>query len=500
MAIFGSKKPDADSKPATPGEPPSSGEVQISPEKAARFFQHARTVDETGNFEYAVQSWLQGLRWEPGSVNGAEGFFASMAKFLGEKGGKATVGKEVARSISGKTEVDRYLSALLEWGQRPTEPVLAVRAVELASKMGLVEATAYIGQRALAIALRDKKPRKDLIIKVAESFSVVGAFDLAVAAAEQALKLDQTDGELAAFIRTLAAQATMNRGGYDQTGQSGGFRANIRDAARQRQLEEAERIVKTEETVDRLISAAENELIKRPDDLPTMERYSKHLLERARPADEEKAHEVLMRAHEISKAFRFRELAGGIRVRQSRRKVVELRKMLDASPGNEMLTRMHSQATEEHLMLEINELKLQVENYPTDLTRKFELGKRYFELGRYQDAIELFQESQSDPKNRSASLNMLGQSFLKIGWNDEGIGALRTALESRDISSELQLEMRYWLMAALQAKAESDRDLESAVEADKIASGIAMQQISYRDIRSRRDAIKKILGELRKPV
>jgi hypothetical protein len=35
------------------------------------------------------------------------------------------------------------------------------------------------------------------------------------------------------------------------------------------------------------------------------------------------------------------------------------------------------------------------------------------------------------------------------------------------------------------------------VEADKLASSIAVQQITYRDIRVRRDAIKKLLGDLR---
>jgi hypothetical protein len=34
-------------------------------------------------------------------------------------------------------------------------------------------------------------------------------------------------------------------------------------------------------------------------------------------------------------------------------------------------------------------------------------------------------------------------------------------------------------------------------EADKIASSIAVQSITFKDIRTRRDAIKKLLAELR---
>lgn len=491
MGLFGKKTGESGSNDKSPGA------SEFSPEKARLFFERAATVDETGNFEYAVSLWLQGLNWDPSSMAGTEGFFASIARFLNDTGGKKTVGKDVYKMIDGKTDVHKYLQAILEWGHKPQEAAHAVRAFEAAAKVRVIEPAHFIGIRAFGAALREKKVRKDLLMKCMESFNSIGAYDQAIAAAEQAYKVDPSDGELGAHIRSLAAKATMNRGGYEQTGQAGGFRANIRDADKQRQLEEGERIVKTEETVDRLIADAKAELVKRPGDLPTIDRLAKNLLERGRGRDEEEAHTLYLKTFESSAQFRYREMAGQIRVRQSRRKTAELRKMLEGAPGNEMLERMLAQAQDEQLKLEASEIKLQVENYPTDLSRKFELGRRFFELGQSQEAIELFQESQNDPKNRAASLHLLGQAFLKIGWNDEGVGALRAALEIRDVSTELQLEMRYWLMAALQAKAEGDRDLDSAVEADKLASSIAMQQIGYRDIRARRDAIKKILGDLR---
>lgn len=494
MALFGSGKGNDASKPPEGGAP-SPGD--FSPEKAAKFFKHAQAVHDTGNFEYAIQLWLNGLRLDPASMSGIVSFFNSTASFLSDPASKKGIGKEVARSVSGKSDVDRYLSGMLEWGLRPADPVLAVRALEGSSKLRLGEPSVWIGDRAIGAVLKDKKVRKDLLLKCAESLSTVGAADRAIVAAEQAHKLDPTDGQLSAFIRELAAQATMNKGGYDQTGQAGGFRANIRDADKQRKLEEAERIVKTEDTIERLISDAEDQHIKRPGDVPSIEKYAKLLLERGRPADEEKAHSLYMQAFELSKAFRWRELAGTIRMRQARRKVVDLKKMLDQSPGNEMLTRMHEQAEREWIELEASEFKLQTEAYPTDLTKKFELGKRYFRLEKYHEAIELFQEAQSDPRNRAAALSVLGQSFLKIGWNDEGIGALRTALENKDILPEVNLELRYWLMSALQAKGEQDRDLDAAQEADRLASSIALQQIGYLDIRQRRDVLKKLVSELR---
>jgi tetratricopeptide (TPR) repeat protein len=502
LAFFGRKDNNEPNK--APGDganglPPTNPEAAVifSPEKAMKFFDHARTVQETGNYEYAIQLWLNGLRFDPNSMTGLEAFFAITPRFLSDPASKKGISKEVEKAVSGKSEVDRFLYSILRWGLGPKDATLGVRAMEAAAKAGLSEPGYWIGERAFALVLSQPKPRKDLLMKVVDSFQKIGAYDKAVIAAEQALKIDPTDGNLSAFIRSLAAQATMAKGGYEKSGQAGGFRQNIRDADKQRLLEEADRIVKTEDTIDRLLVAASEEYKQRPADLPTIDKYAKLLRERGRPKDEERAYRLYMQAYEDTKQFRFREQAGDLRIRQARRKVDELTAMLGVKPGDEMLTRMHAQAQGEHAELELVEHKLRVENYPTDLVRKFELGKRYFAVGKYNEAIDVLQEAQNDPKNRASALLFLGQSFLNIQWHDESIETFRRGLDIRDLSPELNLETRYWLMVALEHKGKESRDKAIIEEADKIASSIAVQSISFRDIRARREAIKKLLAELR---
>lgn len=494
MALFGKKK-DADEVTA-PGVDEAVG---FSPEKAERFFSHAKTVHDATNYEYAIQSWLSGLQKDPASMQGLEGFFVSIAALMNDAGGKKGVGKEIIKSVSGKGDVDRYLAALLEWGQKPDDAVLAVRAMEAAAKLGqgMKAPVLRIGEIAAARTLGEKRVRKDLLNRLSQAFEKVGAFDKAVLAAEHAYKADPSDGEMSARIRTLAAQATMARGGYENAGREGGFRANIRDADKQRHLEDADRIVKTEETIDRMIAQAEANLAARPNDLPSIEKLAKLLLERGRPADEEKAYAVYSNAFRETRQFRFREFAGDIRIRQKRRQVSDLRRMLEESGSDEMIARMCEQAEAELLALELDEYALRVENYPTDLYRKFELGKRCFAAGQNERAIELFQESQNDPKNRTTALTLLGQAFARQGWTDEAIETYRRALESRELTSDQSLDLRYHLMSALQARAAETRDLATAEEAEKLAASIAVEQIGYRDIRVRRDGIKKLTGELR---
>ena len=156
-----------------------------------------------------------------------------------------------------------------------------------------------------------------------------------------------------------------------------------------------------------------------------------------------------------------------------------------------------SQAQREHAELELSEHKLHVENYPTDLVRKFELGKRYFAVAKYNEAIDIFQEAQADPKNRDDRCCSLGQSFLNIHWADEAIETFRRGLDIKDLSPEVQLDMRYWLMVALEQKGgETPRQgLYRRGRQDRILHRRPVHQLPGHP--ARREAIKKLLAELR---
>ncbi len=240
MAIFGFKKTsgDPDKPGATNGEDARAEALpyEVHAEKARKFFQHARTVHETTNYEYAMKLWLDGLRQDPASMEGLEGFFESAKYFASEN--KKGPSKETAKSFGGRGDVEKYLAALLDSGAYPLDSVAVVRAADCAARLGLAEITYALAERAMVVLARDPRGRKDLYLKLMDVCGQVNAFDLAVRAGEAACRLDPSDGRLASEVRNLAAQATMSRGGYDKSGQAGGFRSNIRDADKQRMLEE----------------------------------------------------------------------------------------------------------------------------------------------------------------------------------------------------------------------------------------------------------------------
>ncbi len=512
LALFGKKKVEGEAEDAGNAREPekraeSGGEgaagpvgagvkYVVNPEKAAKFFDYARTLHDSTNFEYAMVNWLNGVRQDPTSLRGLEGFFASAAEF---RDSKKRPSKDTLKQFSGRGDLEKYLLALIDWGMEPLEASAAVRAADAASRLNLAEPTYWIGQRALNAVAKDKRPRKDLYVRLKDCFQRVQAWDMAVKAGEAAVRVDPTDGQLAAEIRNLSAQATMSAGGYDRTGQAGGFRANVRDAERQRQLDEQERIVKSEDTLDRLVRMAEEDYAKRPQDPHAITLLGKRLMERGRPEDEKRAYQIFMKGFDETRQFRFREQAGDIKLRVMRRQVQARLERAEASPGDGALREEYEKVRTQLLEAEIAEYKLRVEAYPTDLGHKFELGKRCFELGRFDEAIPLFQESRNEAKRRVESLNFLAQAFHKAGYTDEAIHTYRQALEAHQIKGdELSLALRYGLMTALHQRARDERDLSAAEEADRLASAITIEQFNYRDVRTRRDDLKKLIAELRR--
>ncbi|MAY73800.1 MAG: hypothetical protein CMJ31_03575 [Phycisphaerae bacterium] len=497
VALFGKKNIDngSDNGDGSNGDGPVEHGGD-HPEKAKAFFDHARTAHDTLNYAYAVQCWLNGLAQDPGDYDGFQGFFQSVQTLVAEQGKKANK-SEIAKGLNGKGPIGKYQDALLNWGFKPGDGSLSLKAAEAAGALGVQRVTNDLGKIALQQARG--KPKKDNFVRLMEAFEKAGSYPLAVEAGEEAIKLDRSDGELQRRVQQLAAQSTISSGGYDDTGKEGGFRKNIRDADKQAMLEAQDSLSKTEDVKDRLVKDAEAAFSERPNDLPTLERYCKALLERGKNADELKAMTIYTNAHKETGQFRFRERSGEIILSRMRRTVASLEAKSKAAPDDAAVAEKLASARKQFSEKQIEELRLQVENYPTDLRRKFQLGLTLASRGEHQNAIEYFQMAQDDPKIRPQVLYAMGQSFLELdGWEDAAIDTFRQALSGVvDDGSDMALELRYGLMCALQAKGEADSDLDASEEADRLAGAIAMKKFNYKDIQERRKAIKAKIAELR---
>lgn len=495
MALFGKKKSTDDN--GDTGTEDVTVPSAFSPKKAAAFFDRAETIHDSGNYEYAMQMWLSGLRWDPTDLKGLKSFLRSAEVFAVENPKKG-VSKETKSAVSTKGDVGKFISALLDFGLKPIDTSNAIRVTEAASKLGLKEQTQMLGDHALKLAQNDKKPKKDMFVKLLDSFEEVGAFKLAAVAGENAMQMDRADNQLQVRVRNMLAQSTMSSGGYDND-EEGGFKKNIRDADKQLELSQADSASKNQSTKDQIVARTAEEYKQRPDDLATLTKYAQALVERGKSSDELKAMTLYSKAFKDTGQPRYRMLAGEIQLRKSRRQLEKYKDAAAAAPDDTAIAEKLEAAHKSYQKLQLSELEFQVENYPTDLALKYKLGRIYYEDGLYKEAIEQFQLAQNEPKLKRDVLNLMAQSFVRLGgWEDAAIQTFEQAMgDKMDDSSDLGMELRYGLMDALQIKATKDRDLASAERADKLAAGMAIQNFSYRDVSERREQIKQLITELK---
>lgn len=514
FAFFKKKKDEAEAPAegqSAAGEPTDAGEaagvLTPDPAKAARFYEHAQAMDDASNYGYAMTLWLKGIRLDPANLNALESFMKSAAGFTTHPDPERprdpppkTPKREQLEEFSGRGAWDRYLAALLHWGVKPMDWSAGLRAFEAAVKLGYREAADWIGRRVLGVAGEDPKARKDAFVRMMNLFLEIDAYSQAVVAGEIACRLDPTDARLAAEVKNVAAQATMKRGGFEegQKVEAGAFRKAVKDIQAQREVEEEERIVKTEEVQTRAIDRARTDYESRPTDVGAVQKYARLLLERGTFEDEKTAFQVLIRAFRDTQNYRFKSLAGEIDLRVARRQVREFKMAAAAEPGNVEKQQTAARAERRLAEMEAKEYEERVANNPTDLQLRFDLGERLLAIGEDEKAIEQFQQARAAPGVAAHALKGLGVAFARLGWLDEAEQSWRDAIESHSVQTDdLAIELRYGLMEVMQRKAEESRDLPSAEEAFKLASGIAVQRIGYRDIRQRRQQLQDLVKSLR---
>lgn len=467
------------------------------PDKADKFFKHAVSMHDTTNYAYAMTLWLQGMRFDPTRVETLEKYFNSAMNFGANSKAKGPT-KEQSKAISGgKAPIDRYLQALLQWGAKPIDWQHGLKAMEEAAKMGLVEQVRWIGEQIMPPA-QNGKAKKDTFVKMMDLFRAAGAVEWAERAGEAAIAMDPSDVKLVNRVKNLSAEATMSRGGFEGGVQEGHFRRNIKNSEKQRELEEEDSLSKTEETLERLIERSKTRLRENPDDQDTVGKLGRHLLERGTKEDEKAAYKLFIGAHERFGSYRWKQMAGDISMRVGRRKLAELRRAAEASPNDQKKQATYKQAHHKLLEHEVKEYEERVKNYPTEFKLRYELGRRLFELERYEEAIDHLQRSKDVSGVGIASRRLLAESFAALGWSDEAEDTFRDAIASHPTAGDdLGLRLRYGLMVVLKKRAKDESNLDAAREASDLAGKIAMENFGYRDIKEQREELQELVKQLR---
>ncbi len=449
--------------------------------KARFFFERARKVAETRNFDYAIELYLEGLRCVPDEVEHGHLGFHELALQRQAKGGKKPSMVEKVKFLRGKNALERMLNAEYLFAKAPEHLAYAEAMLKAAVEGDYRQTAKWIADLIFQANNAASKPSLHRYILLKDSYASIGQYDRAAAACQHAARLKPEDGELADEFKKLSAEMAVARGKYDQAGD---FRKSIKDREVQEKLQAQQSVVKTE---DYRISAV-NEARKAFALEPSLPQNIFNLAEalsdvRSDEADTE-AIELLEKTYKAKNDFSFMEWAGRIKIKHFKRKVKEAKIIFEANPEDSQAQAKAAEFSEQLKKVELEHYCLCVANYPTDLQAKYEYAVRLVVNERYDDAIPLFQEAQKDLRHKILAMGKIGLCFFMKGWYADAIDIFTKAINAYETKEDnTAKELRYNLARSY----EQQGDMEKALE---IFRKIAQLDFAYRDVRQRVDNMR----------
>ena len=491
MALrFGKKKPGDSDDSGNGGKDDES--FQAEPLKARGWFDHGRKAADP---DYALTCFANGIRLDPSPMSVHEAMFDAARKYVG----KPASGKELRR-IDGSHPVEKFAAAEFAWMKDLNSPALALKFLDASIKA--IQWAAEVGRwhcpHVLNVLRLQTKPSKANFLAAKDLFPELQAWDEALAAGEEALRLDPQDASLEIELKDISAQRAMEQGRYEEAaGEEGGFRKFVKDPEAQRELEEAAAISGGLDVAGRNLERARKEYEKSPEVPDVLNQYAQLLRAVDTPESVEQAYGIFIKGYEVTGQYRFRAFAGDVRISQARELIKGMKKTLDQGTANSDAATAYEDARGTLLELQHTEFSERIKEYPTDRKLRQQLGEVLFELHRYDDAMPCFQEAKDDPQLKVRAGYMLGRSFAGKAWHDVAIQEFQEALQRVEPGDkDTELAIRYDLMVSLMEHAGKERSAEHAREALDICSSIVRRDITYRDIRDRRSQADQLVKEL----
>jgi len=449
--------------------------------KAYAFFERARKAADTENFDYAIEMYLEGIRYDPDALEQGHLRLFELAMNRQGKDGKKPSMMERIKRMRGKTPLEQMLNAEYLLAKDPDHLPYAEAMLKAAVAGGYRRTVGWIANLVFQANNASSRPSANTYVLLKDSYKAIGQYDKAIVACQLASKLKPQDADLADEFKNLTAELTMARGKYDQEGD---FRQSIKDREEQEKLQSQQAVVKTEDYKQSAVDEARTEYTQDPNLPKNIFGLAQALSEMQESKADNEAIDLLEKAYKTKKDFSFKQRAGLIRMKQLRRKIRRAKAAVEArGDDSEAKTRL-SKLKARLNSVELEHYGLCVANYPTDLQAKFEYGSRLIRNKKFDEAIPLFQEAQKDPRHKISSMDKIGLCFFLKGWYADAIDIFTQAIDAYEIKDDgVAKELRYNLARSYEQKGNTEKALE-------IFRKIAQLDFGYRDVRQRVDKLR----------
>ncbi|MFP4141658.1 MAG: hypothetical protein ACLFVY_13965 [Phycisphaerae bacterium] len=439
--------------------------------KGKAFFDRADQVAETGNWDFAIEMYTEGIKREPEDIDRGHKPLREIALKRKLAGGKKAGMMDSLKHGSSKDPAENLANAEYLLAKDPGNVQMMVNVLNAATKLEHPPLVDWIADIILDAMRQAKKPNIRVIRKVMESYESIEEYHAALEACRLGREASPEDEFFLNKEKELGALDTLKAGGY---GEQGDFKKSVKNLDEQMKLSQADQMVQSKNYLEQQIEEARAEYAENPTVPAKVMALVEALTRTEDPSYENEAIDILNKAWQDTKNYQFKVRMGDIRIKQMTRRYRKLVQDGDRDAAAEQ--------AKNQLAFELEEYGERASNYPTDLGIKYELGRRQFLAGKLDEAIASLQQAQRDPRRQRLAMTYLGQAFARKDWYTEAAETFERALEM-DLTEDQAKELRYHLGDALE-------NMGQYKKAQEQFSHVAQTDYNFKDVRDRLEAAR----------
>lgn len=447
---------------------------EVAPFARERFEKGVAAYNK-GNYDYAVELFMDVLNIDPALFEARKYLRASQHKRLGEK-------KGLFKSVIGRASSSGTLAKAQMLARRnPTEAMQLAEKVlngdpeNLSAHRVIADAASILELRETAVLSLEiifKRLPNDtkITLQLADAYADAGRIAKAMSLYEDVVKANPNNAELHQALKDLSARQSLAEGGYGALeGGSGSFRDVLKDVEGAGSLEAEGRLVKSAEVSGRLIAEQERRLEADPENMQIVRTLA----------------ELCMQANDFGRALQYyaklKQSDAGMDPSLDQAITTARLRWFDQRLANAADEDERAGIARERREFELEDAMERAKRYPSDLPLRFDLGRLYFEAGKLKEAIQEFQKAQNNPQRRVQSLGYLAQCFSRRGMNDVAIRTVERALEDKQGFDGEKKELLYLLGTFHEATGHMERAIEPYKQIYEV-------DIGFKDVADKVDA------------
>ena len=327
----------------------------------------------------------------------------------------------------------------------------------------------------LEVLVQNSPKDKAVAIEFATRVAGTGDVQRAERLLQDLYRLSPNDADLAQALKDISARRTLGEGGYDKLADGqGSYRDILKNETEAKSLEQENRMQKSEDVAERLISEYETRLQTDPNNLKLVRQLAE-LYTQKKQFDRSLAMYDRIKASGMGNDPSLDRAVAETKMRKFDEQIHTL------DPTSADHSELVTQLTAEKVAFQVAECQQRVEKFPTDLAIRFEMGALYFQAGKVGEAIQELQKAQGNTHKRIAAMNLLAQCFAKRKMHDLAAKTLQNALKEKLVFDDEKKELIYNLGCVFEAMGKK----EEAIEQLKL---IYETDIGYKDVAAKVDA------------